>query len=347
MCPRISLMHRRRSNYLFADGDLSATLRANFERVAPTVDSISKDHLLATPEADLIDHLLSALGGEPLTLFEDHMESTEHETQVDVSGDPNRFYVEASSAEVERHNVELRTTIERTIRARKERIQKAEGVAARLGLPTKRNPNAPDVQPIKVERKLVRPLPPVQPGSYEPEYGIDDDTYEHILAVIRHEIATFEATPSTYSGLGEEDLRNILLAHLNGHYEGGATGETFRKAGKTDIRIEAENRAAFVAECKLWAGPKGLSNALDQLLDYLTWRDCKAALVIFNKHIKGFTSILEKCPPELRSHPKFKRPIVSKGRAADWRFCFESADDELREVTVHVFVANLYVSDNA
>ena len=258
-----------------------------------------------------------------------------------------RFYVEGSASAVQSHNEQLRHAIEGAIKARKERLQKTEGIASRLGLPIKRNPNAPDVKPIKVERKLVRPLPPVTAGSYEPEYGIEEDVYEHILSVIRHEIATFEATPSTYVNLGEEDLRNILLAHLNGHYQGGATGETFRKGGKTDIRIEEQNRAAFVAECKLWSGPKGVSAALDQLLGYLTWRDCKAALILFNKDTKGFASIVEKCPVTLQSHPNFKRQLSASQGGSEWRFIFTSAQDELREVTVHVFLADLYVPTDA
>lgn len=79
----------------------------------------------------------------------------------------------------------------------------------------------------------------------------------------------------------EEDLRNTLLAMLNATYKGNATGETFRRKGKTDICIEMENRAAFVAECKIWKGAKALTNAVRQLNGYLTWRDCKTALIVF------------------------------------------------------------------
>ena len=176
------------------------------------------------------------------------------------------------------------------------------------------------------------------------EYGIDDATYEHILKVIRHEIATFETTPVTYQNLGEEDLRNILIAHLNGHYEGDATGETFRHQGKTDIRIEADNRAAFVGECKVWTGGAGLSSAIDQLIGYLTWRDCKASLIVFNKKVKDFSSILEKCPEQLRTHKSFKREEKENVSANEWRVCLRSPVDQGREITVHVFLANLFVN---
>lgn len=78
-----------------------------------------------------------------------------------------------------------------------------------------------------VKRKLVRPLPPAPKGGYKPEPGITDDDYKHILSVIRHEGRTFETTPSTYAVHDEEELRDILLAHLNGHYQGAASAEAF------------------------------------------------------------------------------------------------------------------------
>ncbi len=78
---------------------------------------------------------------------------------------------------------------------------------------------------------------------------------------------------------------------LNGTYLGGAVGEAFRNNGKTDICIEEKNRAAFVAECKMWTGQKAIADALKQLDSYLTWRDCKTALIYFvRKKIFGNTS---------------------------------------------------------
>jgi len=44
---------------------------------------------------------------------------------------------------------------------------------------------------------------------------------------------------------------------LNTHYEGGATGETFNAAGKTDILIRVEDRNVFIGECKWWSGAAG------------------------------------------------------------------------------------------
>lgn len=254
-----------------------------------------------------------------------------------------RFYLEAQKSQIEEANSSAPDTIRRTIQARKERLKTHEGIVDLLGLLLKRRGDVPPTELIPIKRKLVKPLPPPPKSGYKPEPGISNEDYEHILSVIRHEGRTFEATPKTYAVHDEEELRDIILAHLNGHYQGGATGETFRRAGKTDIRIENEERAAFVAECKVWRGAKELVAAIGQLLGYLTWRDCKAAIIIFNKNNARFTEILDKVPEVMKDHPKFKKNLGQKGDG-EWRFVFSSAEDELRQVVVNVFVFNIYVA---
>jgi len=167
--------------------------------------------------------------------------------------------------------------------------------------------------------------------------------YENILTIIRHEGRTYETTPATYAIHEEEELRDIILAHLNGHYKGDASGETFRRAGKTDIRIEAESRSAFVAECKMWKGPKTITESVNQLLSYLTWRDCKAAVVIFNKDVAGFTELLQKVRPTLESHIRIMKVSSDNGQA-EWSCVFRSLDDDTRLVHVHIFVFNIFTS---
>lgn len=54
--------------------------------------------------------------------------------------------------------------------------------------------------------------------------------------------------------------------------------------GKSDILIRDGDRSVFVAECKIWRGSKSLSNAIDQLLGYATWRDTKTAILVFNRN---------------------------------------------------------------
>jgi hypothetical protein len=92
------------------------------------------------------------------------------------------------------------------------------------------------------------------------------------------------------------------LVQLNGHYQGGASGETFNFEGKTDILIRVDSKNIFIAECKFWDGPKSLSDAIDQLLGYATWRDSKLAIVLLYRG-QNFTTTLAKVSPTVLGHP--------------------------------------------
>jgi len=97
-----------------------------------------------------------------------------------------------------------------------------------------------------------------------------------------------ERHPSIYFDKSEETLRDHFLMVLSPHFQ-SVTGETFNKGGKTDILIRHESSNVFVAECKFWKGEKSLHSAIKQVLGYLTWRDSKAAIILFvrNKDIEG------------------------------------------------------------
>lgn len=253
-----------------------------------------------------------------------------------------RKYLKSQKGQIDSFNMSAPDHIRRAIKARMKRLKTYDGIVEMLGIPLKRREGAPLIEPIPIKRKLIRPLPPPPKSGFKPEPGITVQDYEHILSVIRHEGRTFEATPKTYAVHDEEELRDIMLAHLNGHYQGTATGETFRRLGKTDIRIEDQDRAAFVAECKIWRGERELSNAINQLLGYLTWRDCKTALILFNKRVAKFNDLLAKVPRAIRVHQKFKR-ILTDGANGEWRFEFFSAEDESRQIIIHFFIFNLYI----
>lgn len=152
--------------------------------------------------------------------------------------------------------------------------------------------NAEGRRIIAVQKRNVLPIAHSFDSS-EPEYTITDDNYNEILKVIKHTASTWERTPNSFRHMGEEDLRNVLLASLNGLFFGKANGEAFRKDGKTDICIEAESRSAFIAECKMWTGEKAVPDALAQLDSYSTWRDCKTALIYFVDK-QDFLAIAEK-----------------------------------------------------
>jgi hypothetical protein len=262
-------------------------------------------------------------------------------TKVESALDLVRSYVAWQEADINDWTRRLKTRVWEYVRTRRERLHRQSRLPELLGIPLRRRADAPDVTLLPLQRRLVRLLPQLPTEKFAPEPGISDGDYEHILAVIRHEGRTFECAPGTFWKFEEEELRDILLAHLNGHYQGTATGETFRKAGKTDIRIEDAARSAFVAECKIWHGQKAVGEACDQLLSYLTWRDCKAALILLNKTVASFASVLAAIPSALDSHPLNRTPAQA-GALGEWRHRFALRDDPSREVLVHIFAFNIY-----
>ena len=251
--------------------------------------------------------------------------------------------VKESHNQVIHYNQCLPQLIRQAITSRRERLRKHAGIAELLNIPLTTREGAPSITPVKIKIRRPSPLPVPPKTGLVPEPGIDDEDYEHILHFIRHQGRTFERTPGTYAMHGEEDLRNIILAQLNGHFKGEAAGEVFRRRGKTDICIEQDNRAAFIGECKLWSGPFGLAEALEQLLGYLTWRDSKASLIIFNLKNKNFSKILEAVPETVKRHPLYVRDLPCE-ESGEWRVQMHSEEDEGRRVIVHLFVFNLYQS---
>ncbi len=249
-------------------------------------------------------------------------------------------YLSNIRGEVDAHNKQLREHIQEYTANRRTRLGRHTEVVKVLNIPLRKRADVPDLAALPIKRKLVKPLPLALEKSAE--WGIREEDYAHILNVIRHEGRSFEATPGTFVKHDEEELRDIILAHLNGHYEGDASGETFRRTGKTDIRIEFENRSAFVGECKVWRGPKQLIEAIDQLLGYMTWRDCKAALIVFNRDVAGFSGLQLAMENSLETHPTFAGR-VRIDHPGEWRVRVRSGQDMDCEIILHVFLFNLYV----
>jgi hypothetical protein len=250
-------------------------------------------------------------------------------------------YIQSVKRDIDSHNQKLRAEISRQVRQRREQLGAMENTLQKLNIPIARRDGAPDINTLPIRRKVVEPLSSQKPS--QPEYAISDEAYANILNVLRHEGISFERTPATFAVHDEEELRDILLAHLNSHFQGQATGETFRKKGKTDICIDFENRAAFVAECKLQKGRQALLDALDQLLGYLTWRDVKAALVLFNKNVAGFKQIQEKVLGILQEHQNHHiSEFLSK--ESEWNLMLRSKEDSERLINVRVFLFNLHTS---
>lgn len=189
--------------------------------------------------------------------------------------------------------------------ARRAQVRKQMGVLEALGVPLKKASSVPRTFAVPVARKKIAiPKPAASTAPYKAEPALDESMYQEILLAIHETGRVFERLPSTYADKGEETLRDHLILQLEPRFEGSTTGETFNKAGKTDILIRCEKKNVFVAECKFWRGQKQHFETIDQILSYLTWRDSKTAIIYFvdTKDVSTAIRSIEENTPQ---HPCF------------------------------------------
>lgn len=146
-------------------------------------------------------------------------------------------------------------------------------------------------------------------ASGVPEYELQEKIAAQLLGTIRSFATALERLPESADALltsDEQTLRDFLLFILNANWDGTATGETFIGIGKSDILLRWKDRDAFIAECKLWEGGKGLQAAIDQLMGrYVVWRNTRAALIIFIRDRKNMSEAIAKAQTAIREHRLF------------------------------------------
>ena len=246
-------------------------------------------------------------------------------------------YLEWLRNDVEEFNLSLRETARGAINSRRERLLKQKNLVASLGFPLKEDTDSPKTYTAPTVRKRLKPIPPqASSAPYKPEPCLSDQDYEHILNVIQSMAHVMERSPKAFATMDEEALRTHFLVQLNGHYEGQASGETFNYEGKTDILVRVEDKNIFIGECKFWSGPKKLTETIDQLLGYSSWRDTKVAVLIFNRN-KDLTKVLESAQEAITEHSNYKRTINSNSETM-FRYIFSHRDDSNREMVLSVLV---------
>ena len=251
-----------------------------------------------------------------------------------------RIHIERVNVEVVKLNAALPETAKQRLVARRAKLLQDRNLVENFGFPLRRVQDPPSTFATPdVKRRITPPKPRASLKPFSPEPALDMDNYEYILSVLSSTAMYMERSPNTFKGMNEESVRDLFLALLNGHYEGQATGETFNCTGKTDILIRTEDRNIFIAECKFWSGPKGLTKALDQLLGYTAWRDTKTALLIFNRD-RNMSTVLEGVAKTVKNHPNCKREIRRKSET-EFHYTFGHRDDANRELTLTVLVFDI------
>jgi hypothetical protein len=109
-------------------------------------------------------------------------------------------------------------------------------------------------------------------------------------------------------------------------------GEIETGNGKTDILVRHHNRSLFIAECKFWHGSNRFDEAIEQLLSYTTWRDTKAAIILFIMN-KDATAVIVSAGARLTAHAACKAALVSADPNERRDYRFTSPDDNQRVIS--------------
>lgn len=224
-------------------------------------------------------------------------------------------------------NSELKDFIKTIFNVRKQKLLKENDALVSMGFPLKERANASKTYVVpEIKRKILIQKPLASSDIIVPEPIISNEDYENVLNIIDNMAQVMERSPSAFVNMKEEDLRIHFLVQLNGQYEGEATGETFNLRGKTDILIRHKGSNLFIAECKYWDGKKTLTDSIDQLLGYVSWRDTKTAIIIFNKN-KNPSEVIKQIPDVVKEHPNFiKQEECEKENS--FRFIMKNKNDE-------------------
>lgn len=242
---------------------------------------------------------------------------------------------------IEQQNRELLQNIKNAITERKKKLSEDKEKVAELtksvNIPLKKKKNE-GAHSVQLKRNnLVQRVKP-EPNLPE-EYVLDENKVEDVINVLDNQAKTYEQTPIAVQKLGEEDIRDFLLANLNSVFEGGATGETFSKKGKTDIYLQIAKGNIFIAECKIWGGQKLYGETIDQLRGYLTWRHNFGALLTFVRN-KYFSKVLKEAQSAITSHPSYIRGFREVNETH--YVSNHVVDDEDKEVKIHHLFYHLY-----
>lgn len=269
-----------------------------------------------------------------------NLEAPQVRARIDETVRSIESHLKNLQSDVSAFNAQRSGAARTAIEARRAKLLSNSSLVASLGFKMReregaaRTYNAPEVR-----RRLTPVVPAASTAPFRPEPSLSIDDYEHILQVMQNMVHVMELSPAAFESMDEETLRSHFLVQLNGHYEGQATGETFNYEGKTDILVRSEGRNIFIAECKVWSGPKKLLETLDQLLSYSSWRDTKTAVVLFSRN-REFSKVLSAIPETVRAHPNYKRDLPGSTETV-FRYSFGHRDDPNRELSIAVMVFNI------
>lgn len=237
-------------------------------------------------------------------------------------------------------------------------LRHRDDMVAALTIPL-RQVDAGKALKVPIRRKVVAlKAAPVTSGS--PEWILDTAVYEQMIKTITGFTHALERRPSSARRLlpdtetlaDEETLRDWIMFILGSNYEAPDGGELFiggeveNGKGKTDILVRHAGRNAFIGECKFWHGPKRFDEAIEQLLGYTTWRDTKAAVILFITS-QNATVAINKAGGRLAAHHACKKALASSDPSKRRDYQYSSPADERRTISLALLPVILPKAVNA
>lgn len=320
---------QRRIEYTFElpfAGDVGLfILRTNPYNFSPPEARLESDRICKT--------FLLAVGEES------RLQSLVEHWQEDLQG-----WLDWQRKQIDDWNAGLHAQISALVRRRREQVLSTRQALESLPFQIRKTGETPTIYQVGLpkrahSKKELKTLPAERLDRPEPT--LEQESFEEILKVLQSMSVVMERSPAAFNSMDEEAIRTHFLVPLNAHFPGEGSGETFNMSGKTDLILKREDRVIFVAECKIWKGPKAMAEAIDQLLGYLTWRENKAAMLVFNRN-SSLSGVLDQIPQVFQEHPQFDEQIeLSRGLETEFRFRLRSLQDERRKMTVAVLVFDL------
>uniref|UniRef100_A9A6E9 Uncharacterized protein n=1 Tax=Methanococcus maripaludis (strain C6 / ATCC BAA-1332) TaxID=444158 RepID=A9A6E9_METM6 len=234
-------------------------------------------------------------------------------------------------------NKSLENTAKSFFENRKKEIIESRNSLNSFDMPIKTKKNSNDTYSVPVEKHIQKPEINIKTHEKTLEPTLSDEDYSNILKTIHNIGNTFEKYPNNYYGKNEEGLRDFIVSHLETNYPSiSITGESYNKSGKSDILIKYQSKNLFVAECKFWGGGSEYTPAISQLLNNLTWRDSKSALIIFVKNMK-IGPVLEEIKKCTKNHPDFLEDLGDHDQS--WQnYIFKLNGDDETKIKLAVLI---------
>lgn len=242
--------------------------------------------------------------------------------------------------DIRSYNENLTSNVQQLLNKRREKADVFFSFSKALKIPLNLNSSSPNLTPIPLKKPHRANLNEPKPHAQEQQFYIDDSDFENIIKIIHLCGTALEESAKTFNQFNEEALRDYIKGMLSSHYENIVTGETFRRVGKTDIQIQREDKAAFIAECKVWHGIKLFSDAIEQLFCYATWKDTKLSLIIFNKENKNFAGVQQQIQSWLKENCK----SCKQWNSNIWD-CVKYREDTGRDVRLAVALYDISIKE--